>query len=399
MSSISNSADFLRLLREDPEFRAEVRRELLTEELIELPEKFAAFVAQTRQEFSAIIARLERLENIVAGLVESSKRHEAALARLAETAERHEAALARLAETAERHEATLARHEAILAELVESSKRHEAILERLAETAERHEAILAELVESSKRHEAILERLAETAERHEAILAELVESSKRHEAILERLAETAERHEATLAKLVESSERHESDLARLAETAERHESDLARHEATMARLEKIIEWHDASIVRLDGSLGRLEGEQYERHVSRTLTGTVSRVIGLRRGRVVHSAAFGTSPEFHDQMDAIVEEDHITDEQWYELMNTDAILRARQGERTVYAVAEISLTVHEEDILRAEERAAILQQATGSTAYPIVIGGHIPQPQMAQADARNVHVINVQQRGQ
>ena len=385
MSSISNGADFLRLLREDPEFRSEVRRELLTEELIELPEKFAAFVAQTRQEFSAIIARLERLENIVAGLVETAERHEATLAELVETSKRHESALARLAETAERHEATLARHEVILAELVESSKRHEAILERLAETAERHEAILAELVESSKRHEAILERLAETAERHEAIL--------------ERLAETAERHEATLAKLVESSERHESDLARLAETAERHESDLVRHEATMARLEKIIERHDASIVRLDGSLGRLEGEQYERHVSRTLTGTVSRVIGLRRGRVVHSAAFGTSPEFHDQMDAVVEEDQITDEQWYELMNTDAILRARQGERTVYAVAEISLTVHEEDILRAEERAAILQQATGSTAYPIVIGGHIPQPQMAQADARNVHVINVQQRGQ
>ena len=45
MSTISNTADFLRLLREDPDFRDEARRLLLTQELIELPERFARFEA------------------------------------------------------------------------------------------------------------------------------------------------------------------------------------------------------------------------------------------------------------------------------------------------------------------------------------------------------------------
>ena len=252
MSSISNTEDFLRLLREDPDFKADVRRELLSQELIELPEKFAEFVTQTLQEISEIKARLERLEKTVAWLVE------------------------------------------------------------------------------------------------------------------------------TVTKLVET-------VSMLVER-------MDRIEGTVERLEGTVE-------RLEGNGGRLEGSDYERHVSRTLTGTVSDILHLRRGRIVHSAAFGTNPEFHDQMDAVVEADRITDSQLNELLNTDAILRATEGGITVYAVAEISITVHEGDIIRADERAAILREGTGSMAYPVVIGDSIPQPQMAQADARNVRVINIQRRSQ
>ena len=36
---------FLRALQDDPEFRAEVRRQLLSDELLELPDRFARFAA------------------------------------------------------------------------------------------------------------------------------------------------------------------------------------------------------------------------------------------------------------------------------------------------------------------------------------------------------------------
>jgi len=48
---------FLKTLRDDREFRDEVRRELLTEELLELPQTFAVLmdvVAQQRQDFTAL---------------------------------------------------------------------------------------------------------------------------------------------------------------------------------------------------------------------------------------------------------------------------------------------------------------------------------------------------------
>ena len=46
MTTINNSDDLLRLLREDPHFYQEARRLILTDELIALPERFAALAAR-----------------------------------------------------------------------------------------------------------------------------------------------------------------------------------------------------------------------------------------------------------------------------------------------------------------------------------------------------------------
>ena len=43
--------EFLRLLQADDEFRNEVRRHLLTAELLNLPQEFAEFAQWTRQNF------------------------------------------------------------------------------------------------------------------------------------------------------------------------------------------------------------------------------------------------------------------------------------------------------------------------------------------------------------
>ena len=42
MTTIDNIEDFLRIVREDDEIRSAVRRELLTEELLELPARVAS---------------------------------------------------------------------------------------------------------------------------------------------------------------------------------------------------------------------------------------------------------------------------------------------------------------------------------------------------------------------
>lgn len=53
---------FLETLRSDPEFRAAVRRELLSDELLALPERFAEFTAFVDGRFAQIDGRFEQVD-------------------------------------------------------------------------------------------------------------------------------------------------------------------------------------------------------------------------------------------------------------------------------------------------------------------------------------------------
>ena len=62
MTSIPTTADLLRLLREDPDFRDEVRRLVLSQELVELPERFARFEANVERRLTTIDSDLGGLK-------------------------------------------------------------------------------------------------------------------------------------------------------------------------------------------------------------------------------------------------------------------------------------------------------------------------------------------------
>jgi hypothetical protein len=62
VTTISNTADLLRLLRENPDFRDEVRRLLLSQELIELPERFARFEAYVERQFTEVRSDIARVD-------------------------------------------------------------------------------------------------------------------------------------------------------------------------------------------------------------------------------------------------------------------------------------------------------------------------------------------------
>ena len=277
MSAIANTTDFLRLLREDPEFRAEVRRELQIQELMELPGKFAAFVAETRQEFSEIKARIGRIEDIVAG------------------------------------------------------------------------------------------QRTDIAGLQAAVAGQRID----------------------IAGLQETVAGLQADMVQL-------QKDVAQLQKEMAKLQETVTRLEAVIIRMEGRIGKLEGAEYERHVSRTFIGDLSNALGgLRRGWLMHSAAYGTTKEFSDLMEDSVDDDKIALGQWHEVSRSDAVVRGVQDGATVYVVVEISLTVHQEDIDRAAGRAAIVQQATGAAAYPVVVGDSIPAPQLAQASDKGVTAIIIQ----
>ncbi len=140
----------LRLLEQHPEWRADLRRVLLTEELLGLPQAVRALIDQ--------------------------------VARLAQAQARTEARLEELAQAQ-------ARTEARLEELAQAQARTEARLEELAQAQARTEARLEELAQAQTRTEARLEELAQAQARTEARLEELAQAQTRTERELQRFTD------------------------------------------------------------------------------------------------------------------------------------------------------------------------------------------------------------------
>ena len=61
MTTINTMQDLTRLLKENPEWRDELRRLLLTEELLELPQRFAEYTKVTDKRLDTIERRLDSL--------------------------------------------------------------------------------------------------------------------------------------------------------------------------------------------------------------------------------------------------------------------------------------------------------------------------------------------------
>ena len=68
MATISTIHDFIRLLRENEEWRDAVRRELLTEELLELPQRFAEYVVANDKRMGHIEQDVAATKETVGGL-------------------------------------------------------------------------------------------------------------------------------------------------------------------------------------------------------------------------------------------------------------------------------------------------------------------------------------------
>jgi hypothetical protein len=162
--TVQEYLDLVRLLAEHPEWRAELRRLLLSDDVLALPaivRDLAAAQQRTEERLGALTEaqqrteeRIEQLEGIVQTLAEAQQRTEERLGALAEAQRRTEARLERL----------------------------EGVVQTLAEAQQRTEARLDMLVEAQQRTEEHLERL-------ERVIYDLAEAQRRTEDRLGSLAD------------------------------------------------------------------------------------------------------------------------------------------------------------------------------------------------------------------
>jgi phage shock protein A len=250
--------EWIDALYRHPEWRQELRRVVLTDEILELPNLVREIVEiqkRTEQrvgELSATVQslveaqnrseeRIGRLENAVAELTEAQKRSEERIGRL-------ENAVAELAEAQKRSEERIGRLENAVAELAEAQKRSEERIGRL-------ENAVAELAEAQKRSEERIGRL-------ENAVAELTEAQKRTEQRVEELAEAQKRSEERIGRL-------ENAVVELAEAQKRSEERIGRLENAVAELAEAQK-------RTEQRVEELAGEQQKLWVA---VGGLQRVIG------------------------------------------------------------------------------------------------------------------------
>ena len=160
-------------------------------------------------------------------------------------------------------------------------------------------------------------------------------------------------------------------------------------EETRSNREADIKKFDDLVKEVRDNFAYFKGRDYERLVSHTLLSPVSRRLGLRRPRLVHSAAHGTSDELNIRL-----EDHMEQQDLLEVMLSDAIVRGTLQGEPAYAVVEISVTLGDRDITRAADRAERLEKASKVRTFPVAIGQNIPEQQETQANDMNVTLIQI-----
>ena len=355
--TVEEFRDLLRILEEQPEWRAELRRLVLTDELLTIPQLMRA-------------------------LVEAQQRTEERLATLTEAQQRTEERLATLTEAQQRTEERLAT-------LTEAQQRTEERLATLTEAQQRTEERLATLTEAQQRTEERLATLTEAQQRTEERLATLTEAQQRTEERLATLTEAQQRTEERLATLTEAQQRLEERVAMI---EERMAALIAAQQRTDERLEALIDTLQALTLRVDSltrsvsnlhdDASKLKGYALENRYRSHAQAYFAPV--LRRIRIIGGE------ELETLMERAVEAGQLSESEALDMVLADVVARGRRRDDNteVYLVVEVSWRVDPYDVERAVRRSSLLSR-TGTPAFAVVAGETVIEEAANLADRLHV----------
>ena len=151
---------------------------------------------------------------------------------------------------------------------------------------------------------------------------------------------------------------------------------------------------DSNFNTLSGRIDNAVGYNYQAKVERNLRSIAGQYLHLRNIAILRSSARDVSPEFDNLIQEAIDQGLITEEQSYEVWDTDLIfVGTSRGDATpIYVAAEVSVTAGDTDITRAAHRAELVSQATRLPVTPVIICANVDDPRQALATRRNVAVI-------
>ncbi len=356
--------EFLDLLRTDPDFRDEVRRLVLTDELLELPALVRALAERVRQ------------------LAEAQERTQTQLQALARS---HEA-------LARSHEALARSHEALAEQvqgLVGQVQGLTGQVRALAEAQERTQTQLQALAQS---HEALARSHEALARSHEALV-------RSHEALAEQVQGLAEQVQGLVGQvqglagqvqglagqvqgLVGQVQGLAGQVWALAEAQERTQTQLQALAERVRQLAEAQERTERRLAEVETELGPFLELDYREKAA----GYFSKLA--RRIRVL------SAKERDELVEQGLARGAISDEEADDLLLADIILRgrARLPARPVYIVVEVSRTVDTGDVGRAWRRAQVLRRLVAEDCIAAVAGRGVTGPALTEARRLDVRVV-------
>jgi chaperonin cofactor prefoldin len=340
---VSDFHDLIRLLEAHPEWRAELRRLVLSEELLRLPER--------------VNERADRLEAALAALAEAQVRTEEQLRQLAEAQARTEAHLGTLA------------------------ARVDALAEAQARTQAQLESLTARVGDLTARLDTLTARVDDLTVRLEVLTARVGDFTARLEALTARIDDLATQIGTLTARVNDLTVRFDTLTARVDTVAEAQ----ARTEAELRRLAEIVAELAQGQSRLEGDLSRLRGSDLERRYRENIRRFFAPVVRHPRP--------ASDDGIYRLLDDALARGALTDEEITEIERADLIVFGidRQTTEPVYLVAELSWTVGPDDVRRALERARLLAQA-GVPARPVVGGYQLTGAAVRLAQEHGVTVL-------
>ena len=202
------------------------------------------------------------------------------------------------------------------------------------------------------------------------------------------LKEGQERLEGDVSELKEGQERLEGDVSELKEGQERLEGDVSELKVGQARLERGQQ-------RMGGQLSNLTGSQYQRHVAEIGYRLVRRELGIQDAHLLDADSAPGRRMIIDISDAAEAAGRITADESDELILSDIILAGvDETSQSVQVLLEVSLTVQQYDIERAQARARILEKANGIRTLVGVVGENVQEEERTQAQGRGIACIMV-----
>lgn len=176
-------------------------------------------------------------------------------------------------------------------------------------------------------------------------------------------------------------EQIETRLARL-------EDDVTELKAGQARLEGDVTELKAGQARLEGNMNRLIGSDYERKAARRASRLAQRNLSLRDLHVIYAITTPDSNQLPELLDQAVAAGRIDADEADDLENADVILAGPDH----YVVAETSITVDRNDVMRARNRADLLARATATSVRATVIGAQALDSAVQDAAANDVAIV-------
>ena len=168
------------------------------------------------------------------------------------------------------------------------------------------------------------------------------------------------------------------------------ESNIADLKAGQNRIEDRMN-------KLDGRMDRLSGYYYEQKAIKNCRSIITQQTGMGRVKIRFSQAnHPEDPEMTEQMDQAADRGEISQEEEAALWSADLIASATNrttGER-VNIVAEASISLSDNDIDRAEDRATTLARATGETTLAMVICARAEEPRIGKARKNDVIILRM-----